>query len=114
MMIATAIPNAMEAVNIKPPVDVESYSSPNESLPSGIQNPSASCVPDPQASPQAASTIPSAASTTSPATASAASATSSATASAASATYSAASTTSSIAAAFTVLNEKLVEALFMS
>ena len=76
----------MEAVNIKPPVDAESYSNPNESLPSGIQNPSASCVPDPQASPPAAS------------------ATSSATASAASATSSAASTTSSIAAAFTVLN----------
>ena len=50
MMIATAIPNAMAAVNIKPPVDAESYSSPNESLPSGIQKPSASCVPDPQTS----------------------------------------------------------------
>ena len=97
----------MEAVNIKPPVDAESYSSPNESLPSGIQNPSASCVPDPQASPPAAST-------TSSATAPAASTTSSATASAASATSSAASTTSSIAADPTVLNEKLVEALFMS
>jgi len=69
MMIATAIPNAMAAVNINPFADAESYSSPNESLPSGIQKPSASCVPEPQTSPPAASA-------TSPATASAASATS--------------------------------------
>ena len=88
-MIATAIPNAMEAVNIKPPVDAESQVSPNESLPSGIQKPSASCVPEPQASPPATSTTSSAASTTS----------------------SAASTTSSIAQE--LLSVKLVEALLM-
>ena len=105
MMIATAIPNAMAAVNINPFVDAESYSSPNESLPSGIQKPSASCVPEPQTSPPAATSI-------TPATSSAASTTSPATASAASTTSSAASTTSSIAEE--LLSVKFVEALFAS
>ena len=104
-MIATAIPNAMAAVNINPFTDAESQLRLNEAPSSGIQKPSASCVPEPQASPPATSA-------TSSATASAASTTSSATASAASTTSSAASTTSSIAAA--LLNAKLVEALFMS